>query len=203
MSRYLDTSTKTHMAKIMVQYGRSSRSFWTESVLSPFSKTVLGKAIRENSIEIRLGPNWESLFVNRERGLFLSVCVDDIKLAGKSRTSDLENSHERRWFGESTSFLDHVYLDWTSRKCQISKDFVNNHTNMFESKISAGATEKLPETRSHGETWCRNKTSFHANFPIKTTEQFFKVATPCINNLKKKKLENSLQFARSEWDGTH
>ena len=26
MSRYLDTSTTTHMAKIMVQYGRSSRS---------------------------------------------------------------------------------------------------------------------------------------------------------------------------------
>ena len=26
MSRYLDTSTETHMAKIMVQYGRSSRS---------------------------------------------------------------------------------------------------------------------------------------------------------------------------------
>ena len=27
-------------------------------------------------------PNWECLFVHREKGLFLSVCVDDIKLAG-------------------------------------------------------------------------------------------------------------------------
>ena len=32
-------------------------------------------------------PNWECLFVNRQNGLFLSVNVDDIKLAGKSRTS--------------------------------------------------------------------------------------------------------------------
>ena len=27
-------------------------------------------------------PNWECLFVHREKGLFLSVYVDDIKLAG-------------------------------------------------------------------------------------------------------------------------
>ena len=29
--------------------------------------------------------NWECLFVNREQGLFLSLFVDDIKLAGKER----------------------------------------------------------------------------------------------------------------------
>ena len=29
-------------------------------------------------------PNWECLFVHREKGLFLSVYVDDIKLAGKN-----------------------------------------------------------------------------------------------------------------------
>ena len=31
-------------------------------------------------------PNWECLFVHREKGLFLSVYVDDIKLAGKNTT---------------------------------------------------------------------------------------------------------------------
>ena len=31
-------------------------------------------------------PNWECLFVHNEKGLFLSVCVDDIKLAGKNTT---------------------------------------------------------------------------------------------------------------------
>ena len=28
-------------------------------------------------------PNWECVFENREKGLFLSVYVDDIKLAGE------------------------------------------------------------------------------------------------------------------------
>ena len=45
--------------------------------------------------------------------------------------------------GEPTSFLDHVYLGCTQRQCEISKDIVDNHRTMFESIISAGATEKL------------------------------------------------------------
>ena len=46
--------------------------------------------------------------------------------------------------GEPTSFLDHVYLGCTQRQCEISKDIVDNYRTMFESRISAGATEKLP-----------------------------------------------------------
>ena len=33
-------------------------------------------------------PNWECLFEHREKGLFLSVYVDDIKLAGKKQNLD-------------------------------------------------------------------------------------------------------------------
>ena len=44
--------------------------------------------------------------------------------------------------GEPTSFLDHVYLGCTQRHCQTSKDTVDNYRTMFESRISAGATEK-------------------------------------------------------------
>ena len=33
-------------------------------------------------------PNWECLFVHREKGLFLSVYVDDIKLAGRKQNLD-------------------------------------------------------------------------------------------------------------------
>ena len=46
--------------------------------------------------------------------------------------------------GEPTSFLDHVYLGCTQRQCEMSKDIVDNHRTMFESRISAGATEKFP-----------------------------------------------------------
>ena len=97
-------------------------------------------------------PNWECLFVNREKGLLLSVYVDDFKLAGKKPNID------PTWkilmkdvdLGEPTSFLDHVYLGCTQRECQISKDFVDNHRSMFEARISAGATEKS-ETKATGK----------------------------------------------------
>ena len=46
--------------------------------------------------------------------------------------------------GEPTSFLDHVYLGCTQRHCEISKDIVDNYRTMSESRISEGATEKLP-----------------------------------------------------------
>ena len=39
-------------------------------------------------------------------------------------------------FGEPSSFLDHVYLGCTQRKCEISKDIVDNYRTMFESRIS-------------------------------------------------------------------
>ena len=52
--------------------------------------------------------------------------------------------------GEPTSFLDHVCLGCTQRECQTCKDIVDNYRSMFESKISAGATEKLP---LFWETW--------------------------------------------------
>ena len=52
--------------------------------------------------------------------------------------------------GEPTSFHDHVYLGCTQRVCQTSKDIVDNKRNMFESKISVGATEKLPYSEKLG-----------------------------------------------------
>ena len=88
---------------------------------------------------------WECLFVHRQKRLFLSVYVDDIKLAGK------EQNIYPRWkvlnkevdLGEPTSFVDHVYLGCTPRQCEISEDIVDNYRAMFESRISAGGTEQL------------------------------------------------------------
>ena len=60
-------------------------------------------------------PNWECLFVHREKGLFLSVYVDDIKLAGKKHNIDpmWKVLNKEVDLGEPTSFLDHVYLGCT------------------------------------------------------------------------------------------
>ena len=53
-------------------------------------------------------PNWECLFVHREKGLFLSVSVDDIKLAGKKQNIDpmWKLLNKEVVLGEPTSFLD-------------------------------------------------------------------------------------------------
>ena len=83
-------------------------------------------------------PNWECLFVRRGKGLFLSVYVDDIKLAGKKHNIDpmwkvLNKEVELQ---KPTSFLDHVYLGCAQRQCEVSKDIVDNYRTMFESRIS-------------------------------------------------------------------
>ena len=57
-------------------------------------------------------PNWECLFVHHEKGSFFSVCVGDLKLAGKKQNLDpmWKVLNKEVDLGEPTSFLDHVYL---------------------------------------------------------------------------------------------
>ena len=76
-------------------------------------------------------PNWECLFLHRAKGLFLSVNVDDIKLAGKKHNLDpmWKLLNKEVDLGEPTSFLDHVYLGCTQRQCEISKDIVGQLQN--------------------------------------------------------------------------
>ena len=68
-------------------------------------------------------PNWECLFVHRKKGLFLSVYVDDIKLAGKKQNLDpmWKVLNKEVDLGESTLFLDHEYLGCTRRQCETTK----------------------------------------------------------------------------------
>ena len=130
--------------------------------------------------------------------------VDDFKLAGKTKNrTDLENSHGRRWLWRTNIIFDHVYLGCTQRECQISKDIVTNYRDMFEFRISAGAKEKLP-TRASGKhdaetiffgpmTWkVTQRTVWNdvANLQNKTTQHFFKVATPFMDDHQFNEEEN-------------
>ena len=91
--------------------------------------------------------------------------------------------------GEPTSFDEHVYLGCTQRECQISKDIADNYTSMFESRLSAGNMENyqklklqvnLSQTLSlHGPvTWVER----YCEMATKTTQLFFRVATPCLDD---------------------
>ena len=137
-------------------------------------------------------PNWECLFVNHQKELFSPVYVDDIKLTGKKQNLDLmwKLLNKEVDLGEPTSSLDHVYLGCTQRQCETSKDIADNYRTVFESKISAGATEKLPcsenlrtsswsyDLEGHAKKWVER----YCVLANKTTQQLHKVSTPCIDD---------------------
>ena len=84
------------------------------------------------------------------KALFLSVCVDDIKLAGKKQNinptwtilmKDVD-------FGRTNIFPGSCILGMHSMRIQFSMAIMDNYKSMFSSRISAWATEKLPETKA-------------------------------------------------------
>ena len=94
--------------------------------------------------------------------------------------------------GELTSFLDHVFI-CTQRECQTSKDIVDKHRNMFESKISAAATEKLPYSEKLGASISAWSCDMEGQCEemrgkiLRTGEQnnstkLYKVATRCLDD---------------------
>ena len=120
------------------------------------------------------------------------LCVDDIKLAGKKPNIDpmwkvLDKEVD---LGEPTSFLDDVYLGCTQRQCEIGKDIVDNYRAMFESRISAGGVEKLPFPQNlRISSWSYNMEGHakkcverYCELANRTTQQLYKVSTPCIDD---------------------
>ena len=132
MSRYLDTSTESTNGQ---NHGpvRKIQSFLSKGICTVILwQDCFGKG------------NWECLFVHREKVLFLSVYVDDIKLAGKKQNLDpmWKVLNKEVDLGEPTSFLDHENLGCTQRQCEISKYIMDHYRAMFESPISAGGEEE-------------------------------------------------------------
>ena len=92
--------------------------------------------------------------------------------------------------GEPTSFLDHVNLGCTQRQFEISKDIVDNYRTMFESRFSAERVEKLPFTQNLRISSWSSDMAGHAKKCVerycelanKTTQQLYKVSTPCIDD---------------------
>ena len=118
--------------------------------------------------------------------------VDDIKLAGKKQNLDpmwkvLSREVD---LGEPTSFLDHMYLGCTQRQCETSKDIVDNYRTMSESRISAGGVEKLPFPQNlRISSWsfdmaghAKKCVERYCELANKTTQQLYKVSTPCIDD---------------------
>ena len=136
-----------------------------------------------------------------KKALFSSVYVDDIKLAGKKQNIDpmWKVLNKEVDLGEPTSFFDQVYLGCTQRQCEISKDIVDNYRAMFESRISAGRTEKyhtrilrISSLSYDMEGHAKKCVERYCELANKTTQQLYKVSTPCIDDhhFKEKELKS-------------
>ena len=140
-------------------------------------------------------PNWECLFVYLEKGLSLSVYVDDTKLVGKKHDIDpmWKVLMEQVDLGEPTSFLDHVNLGCTQHRSAKRAKILSTTTEMC---LNLGSPqeqkEKLPSSGRHDaniSTWSYDVEG-HAQKMCgailraadKTTQQLYKVETPCLDD---------------------
>ena len=93
---------------------------------------------------------------------------------------------------EPTSFLDHVYLACTQWVCKPNETIIEQHTKMFESRISAGATVKLSGWQQlHAQTvaWSYDMEGHaqkcverYCELANKKVEQLCKVLQPCSDD---------------------
>ena len=143
--------------------------------------------------------NWECLLVNPEQVLFLSVCgrynigwTQDISPTWKIIMKGVD-------LGEPTSFLDHVYLCCTQRECQL---WIITKV-CFESWISAGAVEKLPEPKAPGKPETNTFSSWsydmerHAK---KCLDRYFELANKTTEQLHKHLLHATMTIISKRED---
>ena len=199
VSRHLDSSTTTQMAKNHGPLWKTQSFLLNEIFTVILWQDYYGKS-NSRKFHSNTVSNWECFSSTEKKELLLSVYVDDVNLAGKKQNINpmWKVLNKEVHLGEPTSFLDHVYLGCTQRQCEVSQDIVDNYRTMFESRISAGGTEKLPFSQNTRiSSWsydmeghakkCVEKYCELAN---KTTEQFFKVATPCMDDHQFREEEN-------------
>ena len=120
--------------------------------------------------------------------------MDDIELGGKKQNLDpmLNIFMKEVDLGDPTSILDHVYFGSTHRECKTSKDIADNYRDLFKSRMSAGAKEKLlysEKTEANISSWsygmedrAKKCVGRYCELANKSIQQLHKVATPCIDD---------------------
>ena len=112
MSRYLDTSTKTQIVQIIVQYGRSNRSSWAKSVRSSFSGTIWERQCEK----FRLGH--EEKFQIENACSLLRECVQNTDSNRMYKYARVTTHTEQI---DHTSSHEHAWLkSWKAQGCTVS-----------------------------------------------------------------------------------
>ena len=92
------------------------------------------------------------------------------------------------WENQHLSLI--LYTWDVLKECETSKDIVDNYRTTFESRISAVRTEKLPYSENlRISSWsydmegdAKKCVERYCELANKTTQQLYKVSTPCIDD---------------------
>ena len=101
---------------------------------------------------------------------------------------------------EPTTFLDHVYVECNQRECKPNEIIIDEYRKKFESRISAGASEKLTGVKTSRTVAWSYDMEGHAQKCVerfcelanKKVEPLYKVSSPCLDDhqLQQKELES-------------
>ena len=118
----------------------------------------------------------------------------------RCREHIVEDTPERRWFESQHHSL--IMFIWAALKENVkyAKTLWTSYRNMFESRISAGAMEKLlvsEKSDANVSSWsydmeghAKKCVERYCEVANKTTQQLYKVATPCMDDHQFKEEEN-------------
>ena len=192
MSRHLDSSTTTQMAKIMVQYRRPSRSSWAKSVWSSFGRTVMGKAIWENPIAARLEEGFQfGMLIRTPPKRIILICVCGIGWKETKHWSDVESTQQRSRFGRTNIFPGSCIPGVCSKTMWNKQRYCwQSQSHVRIANFCGGIREiTIPSKSSyffmvlrHGWSCKEVCVERYCELANKTTQQLYKVSTPCIDD---------------------
>ena len=130
--------------------------------------------------------------VHREKGLFLSVYVDDIKLAGKKQNLHpmWKTTQQRSRFGRTNIFPGSCILGLHSTTMRNKQRYCGQLQNHVRIANFSGGVEKLPFPQNlRISSWSYDMAGHakkcverYCELANKTTQQLYKVSAPCIDD---------------------
>ena len=199
MPRCLDTSSKKQMPKIMEKIWRAHGTSWTTCVRSTNSRIALGKTIRRSFFHLEIGwdriPNWDCIFVHRKQGLFLSVYVDDIKMAGKEKNmAPMRKKLINMWILTIMCTWDALSVSANRMKQSLDLFCWNDRRTPGWHKPHAQTVAWSYDMEGHAQKWVER----YCESANKKVEQLYKVSSPCLDDhqFKQEELESVGEFVR-------
>ena len=186
------------MAEVMENTLRILLFLFNETCTDTHSHDSCGKDSSKKhwwSLDGKKVQNWECLFVHGRRTLFLSVSVDDIKMAGKKqnlapmwkklmKNVDIE---------KPTSFLDHVYLGCAQRECKTKRENYWAKQQDVWIPYFCWSNREITSMGPHDmEGHARKCVERYCELANKKTEQQNEVSHLCLDGhqIKEEELEN-------------